>query len=267
MYPFGDPPDYEPDPSSAPRPPGGGHRHLRGRAGPRCPAGRRRAGLPVPAFANYVDGNLDQARDMLDPPQRRPRPVRRRRPRRHDLRRELPDVPARPTGESAGPRGGCRSSGWSSARPGPPPARSASPTGASSLPGWKADLNVIDLDRLTLHRPRSSTGTSRPAASASSRRPTATATRSSPGVEIHARRQADREPPRPARPLSALVRLPSTGSGPTCRGPRPGYRGRPPARVTAGSASRRGRRGGAGPPSRRGAWAARRRRPGRPRTG
>ena len=47
-------------------------------------------GLIYLPFLNYVDGNLDGCHEMLVHPHTVPGPRRRRRPRRHDLRRELP---------------------------------------------------------------------------------------------------------------------------------------------------------------------------------
>ena len=68
---------------------------------------------------------------------------------------------------------------WSSARPARPPISSASTTAAGSAPGMRADINLIDFDRLRLHRPRSST-TFPPAAAGSCSGSTATTRRSSP---------------------------------------------------------------------------------------
>ena len=49
--------------------------------------------LYVP-FLNYADGNLDATREMLSDPTFGAGPVRRRRPLRHHLRRQLPDLSA-----------------------------------------------------------------------------------------------------------------------------------------------------------------------------
>jgi N-acyl-D-aspartate/D-glutamate deacylase len=152
MYPFGDPPDYEPDPSTS--------------------LGRRSqaTGIPVVelaldalladegrgflylAFANYVDGNLDEARWMLQHPNAVP---------------GLSDGGAHvgticdggfPTFLLAH-WGVQRSHGrlpveWLVERQTRATARTIGLTDRGVLaPGWKADLNVIDLDRLRLHRP------------------------------------------------------------------------------------------------------------------
>ena len=61
----------------------------------------------------------------------------------------------------------------------------------------------------------------------------------------------------PAEPEAACGPV-SSGSGRPCTAPRRRRRGTPPASWSAWSAVRRARRGAAGPPSRPGAWAARR---------
>jgi N-acyl-D-aspartate/D-glutamate deacylase len=153
MYPLGDPPDYEPDPSTSL-----GHRSEATGA----PAvelalealladdGR---GLLYLTFANYVDGNLDEARKMLLHPNAVP---------------GLSDGGAHvgticdgsfPTFLLAhwGVR---RAEGrlpveWLVERQTRATARTVGLTDRGVVaPGWKADLNVIDLDRLALHRPR-----------------------------------------------------------------------------------------------------------------
>ncbi len=82
-------------------------------------------------FQNYSTGDLGPGPGDAPRPQHHPGPERRRGPRRHDLRRQLPHLPAHPLG--ARPRAGSRASGWprpSTARPRPPPRPSASTTGA-----------------------------------------------------------------------------------------------------------------------------------------
>jgi N-acyl-D-aspartate/D-glutamate deacylase len=152
MYPFGDPPDYEPDPSTA--------------------LGRRAAatgasvvelaldalladdgqGYLYLAFANYVDGNLDEARDMLVHPNAVP---------------GLSDGGAHVGTICDGGFPTFLLSHWGVRRPtGRLPvewlverqtratARTVGLTDRGVLaPGWKADVNVIDLDRLALRRP------------------------------------------------------------------------------------------------------------------
>ena len=152
MYPFGDPPDYEPDPSTT--------------------LGRQSAATGTPAvvlaldalladdgqgmlylpFANYVDGNLDEARAMLVHPNAVP---------------GLSDGGAHVGTICDGgfPTfllshwGVRRKEGrlpieWLVERQTRATARTVGLTDRGVLaPGWKADLNVIDLDRLVLHRP------------------------------------------------------------------------------------------------------------------
>ena len=105
IFELGDPPDYEPRPGRQRRRPGRGGPawHRRGLALDLLLERRRPALLYLP-FLNYADGNLDAVGDAR-PPQHRARPLRRRRARRHDLRRQLPDVPAHPLGPrpDAGP--------------------------------------------------------------------------------------------------------------------------------------------------------------------
>jgi len=152
MYPLGDPPDYEPDPATS--------------------LGRQSEATGIPAvelaldalladdgrgflyltFANYADGNLDEARWMLQHPNAVP---------------GLSDG-----GAHVGTICDCsfptfllshwgvrRSHGrlpieWLVERQTRATARTVGLTDRGVLaPGWKADLNVIDLDRLTLHRP------------------------------------------------------------------------------------------------------------------
>ncbi|HET9773234.1 MAG TPA: amidohydrolase family protein [Acidimicrobiia bacterium] len=153
MYPFGDPPDYEPDPGLA--------------------LGRRSAATGTPAtelaldalladdgqgmlylpFANYVDGNLDEARGMMLHPNAVP---------------GLSDGGAHVGTICDGgfPTfllshwGVRRAEGrlpveWLVERQTRATARTVGLTDRGVVaPGWKADLNVIDLDRLALHRPR-----------------------------------------------------------------------------------------------------------------
>jgi N-acyl-D-aspartate/D-glutamate deacylase len=153
MYPFGDPPDYEPDPSAA--------------------LGRRSAATGISPvelaldallaedgqgclylpFANYVGGNLDEARAMLVHPNAVP---------------GLSDGGAHAGTICDGSFPTFLLSHWGVRRPaGRLPiewlverqtratARTVGFTDRGVLaPGWKADLNVIDLDRLTLHRPK-----------------------------------------------------------------------------------------------------------------
>jgi N-acyl-D-aspartate/D-glutamate deacylase len=153
MYPFADPPDYEPDPATA--------------------LGRQAEASGVPAvelaldalladdghgmlylpFANYVAGNLDEARAMMLHPNAVP---------------GLSDGGAHVGTICDGSFPTFLLSHWGVRRPeGRLPiewlverqtratARTVGLMDRGVLaPGWKADVNVIDLDRLALHRPR-----------------------------------------------------------------------------------------------------------------
>ena len=152
MFPFGDPPDYEPDPAAS--------------------VGRRSTASGIPEvevaldallaedgrgmlylpFANYVAGNLDEARTMLLHPNAVP---------------GLSDGGAHVGTICDGgfPTfllshwGVRRAEGrlpveWLVERQTRATARTVGLTDRGVLaPGWKADVNVIDLDRLALHRP------------------------------------------------------------------------------------------------------------------
>ena len=151
----GNPPDYEPRPSTA----------VAARAQavgvePRTNCyvdlllgdeGRALLYLPL---LNYFDGNLDAAGEMLAHPLTVPGSRRRRRARRHHLRRQLPDFACSPTGAATAsgvPRSSCRSSSNARAR------ATAEAVGLLDrgllAPGYKADVNVIDFDHLTLQPP------------------------------------------------------------------------------------------------------------------
>jgi N-acyl-D-aspartate/D-glutamate deacylase len=152
MYPLGEPPDYEPDPATS----------LARRS--------EATGVPAPelaldallaedgrgflylAFANYVDGNLDEARWMLRHPHAVP---------------GLSDGGAHVGTICDGGFPTFLLAHWGLHRPeGRLPVEwlverqtraTARTVGFHDrgvlAPGWKADLNVIDVDRLALHRP------------------------------------------------------------------------------------------------------------------
>ena len=90
MFELGDPPDYEPDAASsiAARAEREGRRRSTSRTTSLLRDGGR-SFLYLPSL-NYGDGNLDAVGEMLAHPNTVDRSRRRRRPRRHDLRRELP---------------------------------------------------------------------------------------------------------------------------------------------------------------------------------
>ena len=152
MFPFGDPPDYEPDPSTAL----GRQAETTGASVVELALDALLAddghGYLYLAFANYVDGNLDEARDMLVHPNAVP---------------GLSDGGAHVGTICDGGFPTFLLSHWGVRRPtGRLPiewlverqtratARTVGFTDRGVLaPGWKADLNVIDLDRLVLHRP------------------------------------------------------------------------------------------------------------------
>ena len=153
MYPFGDPPDYEPDPSTAL----GARAAATGTSVVELTLDALLAddgqGYLYLAFANYVHGNLDEARDMLVHPNAVP---------------GLSDGGAHVGTICDGGFPTFLLSHWGVRRPsGRLPiewlverqtratARTVGFTDRGVLaPGWKADINVIDLDRLALQRPR-----------------------------------------------------------------------------------------------------------------
>jgi hypothetical protein len=152
MFVLGDPPDYEPDVATS-------IAAVAARAG-RTPEevaydvlaadeGRNLLYLP---FLNYAAGNLDAVGEMLVHPHTVPGALRRRRPRRHHLRRQLPDLAPRDVGPRPRPR------------PDRPPDHRRPPLPGHGedgglhdrgvlAPGYRGDLNVIDHDNLRLHRP------------------------------------------------------------------------------------------------------------------
>ena len=180
VFELGDPPDYEPAPErqrSPPAPPRDGRRPAELVVRPA--ARRRRPGAAVPAVLNYFDGNLDAAAEMLAHPTRVPGPRRRRRPRRHDLRRQLPDHAAHALGPRPRPRADvrrCRASCSGSA---------ATPRETVGLldrgvlaPGLQGRPQRHRLRAARTPRRRARRTTCPPAASACCRTPTATCTRS-----------------------------------------------------------------------------------------
>ena len=110
-------------------------------------------------------------------------------------------------------------------------------------PGHRADINVIDFDGLRLHAPSSPT-TSPPAASGCCNGPTATSTRSSPAPRCA--RAASRPAPRRAAWCAALSQRADPGTDRARRGrsPRPARRG---AGGCGSPAGRTGSRGSARP--------------------
>ena len=110
--------------------------------------------LYSPIF-NYAEGSLDGAAGDAAARVLGAGPGRRRRPRRHDLRRQLPDDAA----DALVPRPHARREARRRVRRAQPsaatrPKRSASPTAACWRPGMKADVNVIDFDNLQPASPR-----------------------------------------------------------------------------------------------------------------
>ena len=155
MFLLGDPPDYE----QPPRERAGARRRAQGRqpeelAYERCCSRSTGSGMLYVPFLNYADGNLDATREMLIDPQHGAGPRRRRRALRHDLRRELPDLSAdaldaRPHARRKLPLAFVVAGAVARDR-----ARGRPPDRGLIAPGYKADLNVIDYDRLHLHPPK-----------------------------------------------------------------------------------------------------------------
>ena len=168
LFALGDPPDYEPDPTSSVAAEGRAATADRpGRARVRPHARRRGPGPALLADPQLPDGNLDAAREMLAAPVHRAGSQRRRRPRRHDLRRQLPDHACSRTGAATAPAGEQLDIPWLVQRQCRETARTVGLLDRGVLaPGYRADVNVIDFDRLAPPPARSSCSTSPPAASA-----------------------------------------------------------------------------------------------------
>ena len=113
------------------------------------------AAMLMMPFFNYAEGNHDAIYDMISHPAGGLGAVRRRRALRADLRRVVPDVPVDALGARPAPRAallagvhGARSRLRHRAR------CSGCRPGRASRSGKKADVNVIDMDALTLDVPR-----------------------------------------------------------------------------------------------------------------
>ena len=180
MFRLGDPPDYEPDPSSLGRRGGRARRADGGRRGLRPHARERRTGPALPADAELHRRHARRRRRATHPPRFGRRAVRRRRPRRHDLRRRA----SRHVVAVVGPRPTDRPAPCRAARAQADPrhrrdGRTARPrAGGARVPGGP------ERDRLRPPRParpRRSITTFPPADAGCSSAPTATGTRSSPG--------------------------------------------------------------------------------------
>ena len=135
LYPLTDPVNYEPEAASS----------IQGLANA---TGRRPAEVAYDILLehdgnqllymplmNYVAGNLDDVREMLLSPVRHHGPLRRRRPLRRHLRRQLPHHDAVALGSRAAPAArSCRSSCWCTTSRSAPPRTSVGSTAASWRP-------------------------------------------------------------------------------------------------------------------------------------
>ena len=104
-------------------------------------------------FSNYADGEPRRLRRDARPPRHALRAGRRRRPRGHHLRRQLPDLRALPLGPRPLARPHGRGLGGGALTERDRPRRRAHATGASWPTGMRADLNVIDFDHLRCEVP------------------------------------------------------------------------------------------------------------------
>ena len=152
MFPLGDPPDYEPDPVDVRGGDGGRPGPDAGRGRLRPDARRRRPWPAVPAGAQLRRRHARRRARPARPSGVRRRAVRRWRPRRHDLRRQLPDDAAAVVGRDR-PRDRL-----------PIELLVHKQTRATAetvglldrgllAPGHRADINVIDFDGLRLRAP------------------------------------------------------------------------------------------------------------------
>ena len=154
LFPLGDVPDYEPAPETSIARHGGGPGHRPGRA--RCSTcwRERRAGTSsTPRSPNYAEGNLDACGEMLAHPDTvfglgdggaHVGP---------DRRRELPDLLALALGPRPLARPHAGGPGGRAAHEQHGAGRRPRTTVASWPAGMRADLNVIDFDRLRCETP------------------------------------------------------------------------------------------------------------------
>ena len=161
-------------------------------------------GVPLPARSSTTrDGNLDAAGEMLAHPQHGRRPRRRRRARRHDLRRELPDHAAHALGPRPRPRPARRSRSSCSGTPRRPRATVGLLDRGVLAPGYRADVNVIDFDAPHRAPARDALRPARGRQAARADAPTATSPRSSAGEVTYENGEAAGPLPGPPRPRPA----------------------------------------------------------------
>ena len=156
-------------------------------------------------IVNYADGDHAHGTRHADRSGHAARAQRRRRALRRDHRRQRALASCcRIGGATAAAAPVCRCRSWSRCRPARPPISSASATAAGFRPGLRADVNLIDFDRLRLHQPEvvQRPAGRRPAAGAAGRRLSRDPGRRHPGIR---ERPGHRRPPGPPGPRRRIA--------------------------------------------------------------